>query len=79
MDPKMDPKIDPARLILEDPRRIKALQGPSKVQIDQFFIDLRTTYKLKNTASFEVNRTSGGAHAPPPPPARVKNFEIPIW
>ena len=32
MDPQMDPKIDPARLILEDPCRLKALQGPSKVQ-----------------------------------------------
>ena len=80
MDPQMDPKMDPARLILEDPCRLKALQGPSKVQIDQFFfIDLKTTNKLENTALFEVNRTSGGAHAPPPPPARVKNFEIPIW
>ena len=58
MDPQMDPKIDPARLILEDPCRLKALQGPSKVQIDQFhFIDLKTTDKLKNTAWFEVNRT----------------------
>ena len=56
----MDPKIDPARLILGDPCRSKALQGPSKDQIDQFFsIDLRTTDKLKNTAWFEVNRTSG--------------------
>ena len=42
----MDPKIDPVRLILEDPCRLKALQGPSKVQID-FFIDLKTTDKLK--------------------------------
>ena len=37
MDPKMDPKIDSARLILEDPCRLKAIQGPSKVQKDQFF------------------------------------------
>ena len=36
MDPQMDPKIDPAGLILVDPCRLKALQGPSKVQIDQF-------------------------------------------
>ena len=34
----MDPKIDPARLILGDPCRSKALQGPSKVQIDQFLL-----------------------------------------
>ena len=60
MDPQMDPKIDPARLILEDPCRLKALQGPSKVQIDQFFfIDLKTMDELKNTAWFEVNRTYG--------------------
>ena len=57
-NPQMDPKIDPARLILEDPCRLKALQGPSMVQIDQFFsIDLMTTDKLRNTAWFEVNRT----------------------
>ena len=31
----MDPKIDPVRLILEDPCRLKALHGPSKVQIDK--------------------------------------------
>ena len=37
MDPQKDPKIDRARLILGDPCRLKALQGPSKVQIDQFF------------------------------------------
>ena len=56
MDPQMDPKIDPAMLILEDPCRLKALQGPSKVQIDQsFFIDIKTTDKRKNTAWFEVN------------------------
>ena len=51
MDPQMGPKIDAARLILEDPCQLKALQGPSKVQIDQFlFIDLKTTNKLKNRA-----------------------------
>ena len=38
MDPQMDPKIDPARLILEDPCRLKALQGSSKVQIGQIFL-----------------------------------------
>ena len=60
MDPQLDPKIDPARLILGDPCRLKALQGPSKVQIDQFFfIDPKTMDKLKNTAWFEVNRTFG--------------------
>ena len=60
MDPQMNPKIETAMLILGDPCRSKALQGPSKDQIDQFFsIDLRTTDKLKNTAWFEVNRTSG--------------------
>ena len=32
MDPQMDSKINPVRLILEDPCRLKALQGPSKVQ-----------------------------------------------
>ena len=54
MDPQMDPKIDPARLILEDPCLLKALQ------IDQFyFIDLKTTGKLRNTAWIEVSRTSG--------------------
>ena len=37
MDPQMDPKIDPARLVLKDPYGLKALQGPSKVQTDQFF------------------------------------------
>ena len=37
MDPQMDPKIDPARLILGDPYLSKALHGPSKVQIDPFF------------------------------------------
>ena len=48
MDIQMDPKIDPGRLIFEDPCRLKALQVPSKVQIDQFFIiDLETTDKLK--------------------------------
>ena len=36
MDPQKDPKTDRARLILGDPCRLKALQGPSKVQIDQF-------------------------------------------
>ena len=51
MDPQMDPKMDPARLILEDPCQLKALQGSSKVQIDKKkFIDLKTTDKLKNTA-----------------------------
>ena len=60
MDPQIDPKIDPTRLILEDPCRLKALQGPSKVQIDQFFsIDLKTMDKLRNAAWFEVNRTYG--------------------
>ena len=59
MDPQMDPKIDPARLILEDPCQLKALQGPSKVQIDHFFIDLKTMDKLKNTAWFEINQTLG--------------------
>ena len=55
-----DPKIDPARLTLEDPCQLKAVQGPSKVQIDQsFFIDIKTTDKRKNTAWFEVNWTSG--------------------
>ena len=50
-DPQMDPKIDPARLILGNPCQLKALQGPSKVQIDHFFfIDLKTTDNLKNTA-----------------------------
>ena len=29
MDPQIDPKIDPVRLILEDPCRLKALQGPN--------------------------------------------------
>ena len=58
--PQVDPKIDPARLIFGDPCRLKALQGPSKVQIDQFsFIDLKTTDKLKNTGMFKVNLTSG--------------------
>ena len=58
--PQMDPKIDPARLILGNPCQLKALQGPSKVQINHFFfIDLKTTDKLKNTAWFEVNRTFG--------------------
>ena len=38
MDPQMDPKIDPVRLILENPCQLKALQGPSKFQIDQFFL-----------------------------------------
>ena len=52
MDPKMDPKIDPARQILEDPCQLKALQGPSKIQIDQFFIDLKTMDKPKNKAWF---------------------------
>ena len=37
MEPQMDPKIDTAKLILEDPCRLKALQGPSKVHIDNFF------------------------------------------
>ena len=37
MDPKIDPEMDPARLILGDPWKEKALQGPSKVQIDQLF------------------------------------------
>ena len=56
MDPQMDPKIDPARLILGDPCREKSFQDPSKVQIEQLFIkDLRTTDKLKNTAWFDVN------------------------
>ena len=59
MDPKTDPKIDPAGLILGDPCQSKALLDPSKVQIDNFFIDLKTTDKLKNTAWSEVNRTSG--------------------
>ena len=55
MDTPMDPKIDPVRQILGDPCRLKALQGPSKVQIDKKkFIDLKTTDKLKNTAWFEV-------------------------
>ena len=57
--PQMDPKIDPARLILEDPCQLKALQGPSKVQIDQFCIGLKTTDILKNTAWFEANQKSG--------------------
>ena len=38
MDPQMDSKFDPARLILKDPCQVKALQGPSKVQIDQFLL-----------------------------------------
>ena len=60
MDPQSDPKIDPARLTMGDPCQLKALKGPSKVQVDQsFFIDLKTTEKLKDTAWFEVNRTSG--------------------
>ena len=77
MDPQMDPRIDTARLILGDPCQLKALQGPSKVQIDQFFMDLKTTDKLKYTACFEVNWTSGcreiitliccGPFGPPPP------------
>ena len=49
MDPQMDPRIDTARLILGDPCQLKTLQGPSKVQIDQFFMDLKTTDKLKYT------------------------------
>ena len=48
VDPQMDPRIDPAKLILEDPCRLKALQGPSKVQIDkEKIIDLKTTDNLK--------------------------------
>ena len=62
MDPQVDPKIDIARLILKDPCRLKAPQGPSKVQIDDFlFIDLKTTDKLKNAAWFEVNPTIGSS------------------
>ena len=53
MDPQMDPKIYPARLILEDPCRLKAFQGPSKVQIEQFFLYLKTTDKLKNTVKMQ--------------------------
>ena len=79
MNPQMDPKMDPPRLILEDHCRLKALPGPSRVQIDQFFfIDLKTTEKLKNIAWFEVNWTSGckaiitqiccGPFGPPPSP-----------
>ena len=74
IDPEMDPKVDPARLILGDPCRLKVLQGPSKVQSDPFFIDLKTTDKLKNTAWFEGYPTSAiiiliccGPFAPPPP------------
>ena len=58
MYPQIDPKIDPVRLILEDPCRLKALQSPSKVQIGHF-IDLKTTDKLNNSTGFEVNWTSG--------------------
>ena len=38
LDPQMDPKIDPARLILGDPCKEKTLQGPFNVHIDQFFL-----------------------------------------
>ena len=41
MDPQMDTEMDPATQILGDLDQIKALQGPFKVHIDQFFyIDL---------------------------------------
>ena len=50
MDPQMDPKIDPARLIFGDPCPKKARQDPSKVNIGQFLIDLSTTEKFKFTA-----------------------------
>ena len=83
MDPKMDPKMDPARQISGDPWQKRALQGPFRVQSDQFFqIDLKTTDKLKFTAWFEVNPTfgsgdirflkPGGPFGPPPRLIRVK-------
>ena len=41
MDLQIDPKMGPLKQILGDPDQIKALQGPFKVHIDQFFyIDL---------------------------------------
>ena len=58
MDPQLDPKIDPARLILGDPCRSMAIQGPSKVQIDQFFIDLKPMDKLKNTSDIRLQRNN---------------------
>ena len=37
MDPQMNPKMDSGMDILGDPDQIKALQGPFKVHIDDFF------------------------------------------
>ena len=53
MDPYMNPKMDPARLILGEPCKKMVLQGPLKVHIGKsFYIDLLTF-----TAWFEVNPT----------------------
>ena len=37
LDPQMDPEMDPARLISEDPWWKRARQGPFMAQTDQFF------------------------------------------
>ena len=47
MDPKMDPIMDPARLIPGDPLYKRARQGPFMVN---FFLDLKTRDKLEFTA-----------------------------
>ena len=54
--PPNGPSNWPCELILGDPCRWKALQGPNW---SIFMIDLKTTDKLKNTAWFEVNWTFG--------------------
>ena len=58
VDPQMDPEINPARLILEDPCQIKALQGPCDVHIDLFFLHRPLdNVKLKFTTWFQINPT----------------------
>ena len=60
MDFQMDPETDLARMILRDPCKTKAVQGPLEVHIDKFLkIDLYTMEKLKFTSLFEINQTFG--------------------
>ena len=52
MNPQMEPKMDPVRMILGDRCSEKALRGPYKVHIADFLkIDLWTTENLIESKS----------------------------